>query len=87
MVDFSSPFRLGDKVHIDGDQDLVGMVTGVLFRESGMEVEVGWLHAGDSKSVWFQPMRVKSIHAVPQESIAEMAERLDIRARVDSPGR
>lgn len=42
MVTHESPFGLGDKVHIDGNLDLVAVVTAVLWRVENPQVEVSW---------------------------------------------
>jgi len=56
---FHSAFAYGDRVHIDTDKDLIGVVTAFLWRDGeGHTVEVCWFHNGADHSAWFQPWRL-----------------------------
>jgi hypothetical protein len=52
-------FKFRDRVIIDGDADLVGVVTGFVFREGGVTlIEVCWMHNGDSKESRIEEWRL-----------------------------
>lgn len=53
-------FDMADKVIIDEDPSIVGTVTAVLFRGSGLNVtyEVSYMHCGSSYSVWIESWRI-----------------------------
>lgn len=55
---FYSVFKFGDRVTIDGERALVAIVTGFLFRQSGLSVEVCWFHNGESKSALIEDYRL-----------------------------
>jgi hypothetical protein len=56
---FHSSFMMADRVHFDGDRDLIGTVTGFCFKyEDGPTVEVSWMHNGTSHVAWFVPWRL-----------------------------
>lgn len=59
MAEFSSPYNVRDKVHIDGDESIVAYVVGFCWEngESG-KVQVSWLHNGDAKLVWLEEWRI-----------------------------
>lgn len=54
------PFDIGDRVLIDGDKDIKGVVTGILFRPSNVEIEVSWLHNGSLQTAWVAAFRLAS---------------------------
>lgn len=60
---FDIPFSLGERVVIDGDKELVGVVTALCWRATMPEVEVSWIHQGVSHSVWMPPWRLTSKEA------------------------
>jgi hypothetical protein len=59
---FSSEFSFGDRVRIDGDNDLNGRVTGFWWTaDDAYTVEVTWLANGDVKSAWFCGWRLTRV--------------------------
>ena len=59
-MEFESEFSFGQRVCVDQDRDLVGFVTGFLWKDSdGHSVEVSWMHNGAAHTGWFQPWRLK----------------------------
>ena len=59
---FAPYFNFGQRVHIDSDRDLVGVVTAFCWRDSDSHsVEVSWIHNGVSHNAWFHPSRLKAI--------------------------
>lgn len=62
-VEHVSRFGYRDRVVIDGDNSLVGYVTGFMFREGGVVlVEVCWMANGDSKESRIEEWRL-TLHA------------------------
>lgn len=57
MASFESRFSIGDKVIIDGDVRLVGVVTAVMFRNENPQVEVSWV-SEVSRSAWIETWRL-----------------------------
>lgn len=56
----STEFDVGDRVVIDGDESLVGRVTGVLVRGTREpQCEVSYVHCGDVKSAWVEEWRLR----------------------------
>lgn len=51
-------FGFGDKVIIDNEKSLVGIVTGILWRSTLSQVEVSWFHSGTHHSEWFAEWRI-----------------------------
>jgi len=51
-------FSLAEKVIIDGDKSIIGVVTAVTFRTTGTTIEVGWIHNGQANSGWFEEWRL-----------------------------
>ena len=56
---FPAIFDIGDRVHIDGEKDIVATVVGMLFRAHGVEVECSWLHNGSMQTAWVAAFRLK----------------------------
>lgn len=58
---FASIWSFRDRVLIDGDTSIVGLVTAFQFRGDRGEpiVEVSWVHNGDVKTAWFEEWRLK----------------------------
>jgi hypothetical protein len=48
-MDGHSRFDYADRVIIDGDDSLVGRVTGFFFRGPVTLIEVSWIHNGDAR--------------------------------------
>ena len=63
---FACDYMIGDRVIVDGDESIIGTVTGVLFFETGIEIRVGWVVNGDPKSFQIEEYRV-SISKTIQE--------------------
>lgn len=58
-VQLTSEFDFGDKVIIDGDSSLVGIVTSIEFRRKNVRrYEVSWTVNGDTKFVMFDDWRL-----------------------------
>lgn len=57
---FIPPFDIGERVIIDGDKDIKGVVIGILFRPSNVEIEVSWLHNGTLQTAWVAAFRLAS---------------------------
>lgn len=56
---FTSDFRLGQRVCIDGDGSIVGIVIGMAWESNGAQsIKVGWMHAGTSQEGWFSADRL-----------------------------
>lgn len=56
---FVSEFAFGDRVQIDGDNDLKGRVTGFWWTAPEIHtIEVTWLANGDVKTAWFSGWRL-----------------------------
>lgn len=65
-VSFKSSFAIGDRVLIDGCRDLVGRVTAYLWRSTGCQIEVSWIHNGTAQSAWIDDWRLTAAErAVP----------------------
>jgi hypothetical protein len=54
-------YAFGERVHIDGDRDLVAVVTGFCWRKQAHEVEVSWFCNGDLKTVWVADWRLSRV--------------------------
>ena len=54
-----SEFNYRDRVIIDGGADLVAVVTGFFFRETGVFVEICWFANGDAKEARIEDWRLK----------------------------
>lgn len=65
---FSSPFAIGDRVYIDGDDSFAATVTALCFRNENPEAEVAWLANHESKTAWLPVWRL-----VPKEQPASVA--------------
>jgi len=61
QVRFLSEFALGDRVYIDKDGSLIGVVTAVQFRTTVSTVEVSYIHNGDAKTVWVEAWRCEKV--------------------------
>jgi hypothetical protein len=57
---FSSEFAFRDRVLIDGDQSIIGVVSGFAWStEEGYTVKVSWMHAGAAQVAWFDSWRLE----------------------------
>jgi hypothetical protein len=58
-MNHDSKFAFGDRVIIDNDKSLVAVVTAFSFRLHGYaQIEVAWVHNGDTKSAWIEAWRL-----------------------------
>lgn len=56
---FTSKFRMGQRVQIDGAPDLVAVVIGFSWQHlAGPQLQLAWLHNGDAKEAWIAEWRV-----------------------------
>lgn len=59
---FHSQWTINDRVHIDNDTSIVGIVTGICFRlVRAPTIEVSWFANGDAKTAWFEEWRLNSV--------------------------
>lgn len=59
--EYFSPYRVGNKVLIDGDRSIVGVVTALLWRAGFHQVEVCWFSGGAHQSFWFDHWRLTAV--------------------------
>jgi hypothetical protein len=52
------PFRFNDRVRIDGNDGIEGVVTRYIIHDGGAQIEVAWFANGDHKQGWFESWRV-----------------------------
>lgn len=57
-VVFKSKFANGDTVYIDRDESITATVTGHIFRDRFVQVEVSWVHAGAVQTHWIDEWRL-----------------------------
>lgn len=55
---FRSEFSRGDKVICDGAHEIIMMVTGHLFRENFVQIEVSFITNRDVKTMWIEEWRL-----------------------------
>lgn len=58
MTTVELTFDLKTKVHIDGDKDIIGVITGYLLRVQGPQYEVSWFHNGAQHTAWIDEFRL-----------------------------
>ena len=67
MSAFHTDFNTGERVIVDGDTSLVGIVTAILVRGKDFggerytfifQYEVSWFHNGESKTSWIEEYRL-----------------------------
>lgn len=58
---YASPFALGDRVHIDGNEDLVARVTAVSWREENPQIECSWWNERALTTAWISPSRLSLV--------------------------
>ena len=52
-------WKIGDRVHIDDDKNLVAIVTALIIRTHGLHlVECSWITNGESKGPNIEPWRL-----------------------------
>jgi hypothetical protein len=57
-----SRWNFRDRVWLDGDESIIGIVTAFQFRETRNPiVEVSWMHNGDAKAAWFEEWRLRAV--------------------------
>lgn len=56
-----SAIAIADRVHIDGDESVVAVVTALLFRTDRCEVEISWMNQGVMQVCWVPSWRVKRV--------------------------
>jgi hypothetical protein len=56
---FESPFGIGERVIVDGCEQLVASVTAVLWRNENPLIEISWID-GQARTAWIEPWRIKS---------------------------
>ncbi len=55
-------FKIGQKVHIDSDTSIVGVISCVEWRSPAyIRYEVSWVHNGDAKFIVFEEWRLSPI--------------------------
>lgn len=52
------PFSLTEKVLIDGDPSIIGVVIAVMFETTGSSVKVSWVHSGAIHREWIDEWRL-----------------------------
>jgi hypothetical protein len=57
-VNHVSEFAFRDRLIIDGDESLVGVVTGIMFREGMVYVELCWMSSGEAKESRIEEWRL-----------------------------
>jgi len=56
---FESTLSFRDRVWLDGEGSIEGIVTAFCFRETNcITIEVSWIHNGEAKSAWFEEWRL-----------------------------
>ena len=58
-VSYTSPFAIGDRVHVGDDDATVATVTAILWRVEAPQIEVSWMHNGALQCVWAAPMMLR----------------------------
>jgi hypothetical protein len=61
MHAYYAPFKVRDRVFIDGDDNMKGTVTGILSRECFCCIEVSYFHNGTQQVVFFEPWRLNLV--------------------------
>lgn len=56
---FESKWKYRDRVIIDGDTSIIGVVTGFQFRIGYLIVEVSWVHDGAAQTAWLEEWRLQ----------------------------
>lgn len=59
-MQISTAYAIGDRVTIDRDESIVGVITGVCVRGTGLNLtyDINWFHCGQHQSAWIEEWRV-----------------------------
>lgn len=59
-MQFSTAYSIGDRVTIDRDESLIGVVTAICIRGEGLNIsyEVSYIHCGSSHTPWVEQWRI-----------------------------
>lgn len=57
-VEATPRFAIGNRIYIDHDRDLVGIVTAIFIRHQGVSYEVSYMHNGESKNPIIEDYRL-----------------------------
>ena len=58
---FTSPWQFRDKVHIDEDKSITGIIKAFSFTEGSYTICVSWFSNGDAKEFWFDEWRLSHV--------------------------
>ena len=59
VTTFTCPFSFGDRVNVDQDKSIIGVVVGFCWIDAdGCSVKVSWFHNGEEKQIWFHDRRL-----------------------------
>jgi len=61
MATFEGPFALNQKVYMDGDESMTGLVTAYCWRVENPQIEVSWWNNGSHNSAWFSAARLHPV--------------------------
>ena len=67
MKTIELPFDIGDRVHMDGMNDLIGHVTAISIGVNGLIYEVSWWSERTLQSGWFRLGRLTEIYGDRKE--------------------
>lgn len=57
-------FDIRDRVHIDGDTSMTGVITAFQFRETRLPIyEVSYIHNGGAQAPWVEEWRLTKVPA------------------------
>lgn len=56
---YQSDFAVNEKVKVDG-QEIICVITAVMFRQTTPSYEVSWWHNGAINTVWVEHWRITS---------------------------
>jgi hypothetical protein len=55
-------YEMGERVHIDGDNSIVGIISCIEWRRPDVvRYEVSWMHSGDAKFIIFDEWRLSRV--------------------------
>lgn len=58
---FVSRFRVGSRVHADGDASISMVVTGHLFKGTHSTLECSWFSSGGQQQAWIEEWRLEAV--------------------------
>jgi len=62
MTNITCKFEIGQKIHIDSDTSIVGIITCIEWRLPDIvRYEVSWIHQGDAKFIVFDEWRLSPV--------------------------